>query len=706
MSIHVDIESFSTAGYVWDAVGQKWLPPEGSSTKKGLNIVGVINYARHPSARVVCLAWDDNIWWPGDPPPLKLWQHVRAGGIIDAWNTMFELNLWNACLVKQGWPELTIEQMRDGQPRARAWGLPAALDKAGKVLQLDIKKDTDGKRLMKLFSMPRNPSAKDRRIVTMPAEDPAEAKKYGDYCLTDVVVETDLLRVLPELSDFEFKVWQCDQRVNARGIPVDMVAVGHATELMRQGECILNAELATITDGKVTAHSLCAQLTVWCNERGAKLVDMKSDTVTECLERDDLDPGVRRSLEIRQTLSSVSCKKVHAFRLRTHDGRIHDQTVYMGAERTGRWAAYGAQVQNMPRGLPDWTPAKTEGFLTDIACRDYGQIAAKWGDPFKALSSSVRGLIKAPPGYRLITADYSAIEAVVLAVLSGEQWRIDVFKGDGKIYEASASAITGTSVAEYAAYKAKHGKHHPDRGGLGKVAELASGYHGGVGAWLNFGAADFFTPQRCEEHRKDWEGITAWKRSKGYKTQSLQDFVIGKQVKAWRKASPMIVKFWDEIGAAAVAAVKSPGSIHRYRDISYQVEHGTLYCLLPSGRRLAYHNASVIPGRFGGDAIQFYGWNTDPKRGAIGWVPLNTYSGKLTENICQAVARDILANAYLEAEAAGYDTIFSVHDELITEMMHGRGTLAGLIAAMLRLPKWAEHYPLRAAGWVDDRFQK
>lgn len=705
MSIHIDFETFSAAGYVWDVLKTQWGCPEGSK-KKGFKAVGLEVYARHPSTKVFCLAWDKNLWWPWMPVPPHLRQHVESGGILAAWNSEFEYWIWREVLAARlGWPELRLEQLTDGTPRARAWSVPGKLETCAEVMQLVVKKDKEGERLMKIFSWPRNPTKTNPRLVTSAADSPVEAAKYGQYCLRDVEVETGLARVLPELPEFEKQVWAVDQRINVRGIPVDVEAIEHAAELLRQAERVLNAELNTLTAGEVPKHSVHAKLRAWCNERGAELADMTADTLRDAV-KGELTPEVRRAIEIRQSLSAVSTKKVWAFRNRMTRGRIHGQFVYCGADRTGRWAGFGIQPHNFPRGDPDWTPEKTEEFLTDIACRDYHAINAKWGDPLVALKNSLRGLIKAKPGYRFLCGDFSAIEAVVLAVLAGEEWRLDVFRGDGKIYEASASAITGNALSTYEAYKkANPKKHHPDRA-LGKVAELASGYGGSVGAWLNFGADKFFTPERCEEHREKWESFCQWMRSKGRDEPTLQDYAIKLQVKAWRKASPNIVKFWAGLEDAALAAIYEPGVKFKYRDISYVVEDGTLYCQLPSGRRLAYHQVHIVPGKFGGDAVGYYGYNTNAEKGPLGWVPLNTYGGKLVENTVQAVARDLLANALLKIEAINYDTVLHVHDEACAEMLIGRGTLEEMIEAMLDFPDWAKHYPLRVEGWSGDRFRK
>lgn len=714
--IHIDFETFSAAGYVWNG---RWRPMEGTK-KTSLPVVGAEVYACHPSTQVICLAWDDQIWSPGDPFPTPLWEHVCDGGLITAWNVAFEYWVWNNVL-SPVWPLLTLSQLRDAMPRARAWALPGALGKAAKVLQLSEQKDTKGQSLIRKLSGPRNPTKND---PSMRCRDHTLVTEMRDYCLQDVVTERAVARSMPELSAYELRVWQLDQKINTVGIPVDIDAVDNAIELIRQAETALNAELNVLTGGRVENSDQLDALKVWAGSRGYQMDSIDKSAVTAALKDPKIPHDVKRALEIRQALSSKSTKKVWAFKHRLLNGRIYGQFVYCGADRTGRWSGYGIQPHNFPRGdakvkrnseglfgsvgaPAKWCPEATEQFLRslgliasfDIAFRTMQE---RWGDPLKALSASLRGFIKAMLGKRLICSDFRAIEAVVLAVLAGEQWRIDVFNGHGLIYETSASKITGISVDEYVAYAKKHDSHHPDRQ-LGKLAELASGYQGGVGAWRNFGAAEFFTPERCEEYRADWVRHQADGTRNRY---TLQDYAIQRQVWAWRKASPKIKEFWYGLQHTAMAAIREPGIAHGHREISYVVERGTLYCVLPSGRRLAYHQVRIGQGRFG-DAIFYHGNNTNPKYAAMGWVELDTYGGKLVENVVQAVARDILAHAMLNLDDAGYTIVWHVHDEIVCEEPEGRGSVAEVEHLMGDLPDWAKGWPVIAVdGWEGDRYRK
>jgi DNA polymerase len=286
----------------------------------------------------------------------------------------------------------------------------------------------------------------------------------------------------------------------------------------------------------------------------------------------------------------------------------------------------------------------------------------------------------ASPGHELISSDYSAIEAVVLAVLAKEQWRIEVFQTHGKIYEASAAAVSGVSLQEILNHKSRTGEQHPLRA-LGKVAELASGYQGSEGAWKKFGADKFMT-----------------------------DVEINAGVKKWRKESPNIVNFWYGLERIAIAAVQNPGSYHSYNEITYGCNGNTLYCRLPSGRLLCYQQPSIVvekmPWGSQKPVLYYWGWNSDATKGPIGWIRISTYGGKLCENVVQATARDILTYAMLNLDRAGWSIVLHVHDEIVCEDATGRN-VEELEDIMNIMPPWAKGWPIKASGgWKGRRYRK
>lgn len=362
--------------------------------------------------------------------------------------------------------------------------------------------------------------------------------------------------------------------------------------------------------------------------------------------------------------------------------------------------AIGKGGEGATKARPEWTVEAVEAAIKDIMMRDLDYILEAWGDPCALLAGCLRGLFIAAEGKVLMCNDFSAIEAVALACLSRCQWRFDVFNTHGKIYEMSAAKISGVPFEEFAEYKKANGMHHPLRKSLGKVAELASGYGGWVGAWAAFGA---------EEHFKD--------------EREIKDAIV-----AWREASPEIVEFWGgqhrQIGAkpwdsrpelfglegAAVAAILSPGEYFQVNDITFAVANDILYCRLPSGRFLHYHRPRLDRGedhfRRPSYKITFEGYNSNAAKGPMGWVRMETYGGRLAENVTQAVSADIQAEALKRCEAAGYPVVMHTHDELTAEVPLNGPTLEAMTAIMAERPAWASWWPIRCAGWEHKRYQK
>jgi DNA polymerase len=329
----------------------------------------------------------------------------------------------------------------------------------------------------------------------------------------------------------------------------------------------------------------------------------------------------------------------------------------------------------------EWCVEVVDLALNDIATRDLQYVEQQWGNAVAAVSGCLRGLFSAAPGCDLICSDYSAIEAVVGAELAGEAWRQEVFQTHGNIYLASASKITGTPLEEYLRYKKENNRHHPDRK-KGKVAELASFYGGGLGAWKAFGADEFLTDEEIQDN-----------------------------VRAWRAASPAVTAFWWGLQDAAVLAIQLPGRCYSYRGISYGVQNDILFCRLPSGRTLTYHQPRVaskmMPWGKETVCITYMGWNSNYLNGPVGWMQLETYGPKMVENCCQAVARDILAHGMMQLAAAGYPIVLHVHDEVVAEVPAGTGSIEEFERIMSTMPAWAAGWPVKAAnGWRGQRYRK
>lgn len=710
----LDFETYSEAGHVWG--GSKWgaLPGAGSGkTRYGLFCVGAAVYAQHPSTRILCAAYDLGdgpvSWVPGDQRPNDLFEYVAAGGILDAWNAAFERWIWTEVGVKRyGWPRLRdpIRQFRCDMARARSYSLPGSLDKAGAVLQLENRK-LEGKRLLDKFSKPRNPTAKDRRARIRLKDDPVDARRLVEYNVGDIVAEAEAASRCPPLDADELEFWFVDQAINLRGVCIDLEGVENCIAVIEQAHARYNAELYKITH--VDSASEVQKLLTWLKREGFGLDSLDEETVSGWLKRPALPEHVQRVLKIRQMLASSSVKKVYAMRIQAaRGGRLHDLFTFHGA-RTGRATGNGPQPQNLPRKGPpvskcrtcghhhavskrgcSWCGATTSGeeeewgigavehALSVIATRDFEAVEHFFGDAMSTVSGCLRGLFVAAEGHDLICSDYSAIEAVVLAMVSGEQWRIDTFRGDGKIYERSASKITGIPYEEYAAYKARTGHHHPTRNSVGKIAELALGYQGWIGAWKQFGG-----PGTDDE--------------------------IKKTILVWRDASPAIPCLWGNLELAAIRAATAPGTTQEIGDtgMTFRIEHGALRLKLPSGRHLTYHSPIIRQGDRGKLVLDFWGWNSNPKQGAMGWVRLSTWGGKLTENVVQAISRDILRHAMVALERAGYPIVLHVYDEIVAEVPKSFGSIGEFERIMATMPAWAEGWPIRATGgWRGKRFRK
>lgn len=736
----IDFETFSAAGYIWRADKRKWAAPAGCAPQnRGLPAVGLWAYAEHPTAEVLTLSYDlhDGAsvrrWNPTMPPPLDLFAYLARGGLVEAHNVMFERVIWEkVCVPRYGWPPLNPAQLRCSMAKAQAWAIPGALGKIGDALNLPVKKDADGGRLIKLLCCPQNPTTKQPALRIRREDDPAEYANLDSYCDFDVATESAASRVIPDLPPHELEYWLIDQAINHRGVAVNRRGIDDCLAVLEQALDQYGAELRAITGGiEVTELQ---QLRGWLAAQGVHMATMDADAIADSL-KGDLPAACRRVLEIRAAIGSASVKKLYAMANQAAaDDRLHNLIVYHGA-RTGRPTGEGPQPLNLPKAGPKlrwcgdvdcgrpyaasapgcpwcgadaafstpsgWKAEAVPHVLGVMGHRSLPLVEHYFGNAVLAIAGCIRGLFVAGPGRELICSDYSAIEAVVTAALSGERWRIDTIREGTCIYLASAARITGTGVEEYLEYKRQHGEHHPDRQKIGKPAELGLGFGGWLGAWRQFDDTDTFT-----------------------------DDEVKRNIIAWRDASPLIVEFWggqrrkvvdpftgryewrDELyglEGAAVGAVLWPGVAQESRGITYQVIDDVLYCTLPSGRRLAYHQPRLAPSdrRPGELSLSFMTNNKNPKMGPLGWVRMQTYGGRLCENVVQAVASDILRHASKLLEAAGYPIVLHVYDEIVAEAPVGWGSIEEFERIMATLPDWAEGWPIRATGgWRGDYYRK
>jgi DNA polymerase len=742
-----DFETFSPAGFEWTPELEKFKCPKGA-TKKGLPAVGAAAYMRHPLTDVLHCSYNlkdgsgPKRWRPSQPLPLDLFAYLakfdpRApssysqAGIIEAHNSMFELRACFDILTKRyGWPPLHLRQFRCSMAKARAHALPGGLEPLGTVLGIAHGKDPEGKRLINKFSIPRDPTKKDARLRILPEEDPVDAEALYRYNDRDIVAESEASALIPDLPPMELEYWLADQQINFRGVGCDVPAVHDCIEILEQALVKYNDELYHLTGGAVARASELSKLKAWLSTRGVRTDVMDEDALDELLANPSLPDECRRALEIRQLVGSASVKKIYAMaRQVTPDGNLCDMAIYHGA-RTGRDNGDGVQPLNMPKAGPSlkwcvttgdpysqkikqcpwcaldtcsafgeltpWEPRAVDCVLGIIATRSLDIVEYYFGNALLCISGCARGLFIAREDHQLQGVDYSSIEAVVAAAVSGEQWRLDAFAAGRDIYLESASRIT---KKPYDWYMSNGGKKHPDRQRVGKPAELGLGFGGWLGAWRQFD-----------------------------KSNTYSDDEVKQLVNAWRSASPRIVEMWGGqcrgkpwapdrmelygLEGMAILAIQNPGVEYSYGPITYFEERDCLYCKLPSGRHLAYHKPRLwASDKWEGQLqITFNGWNSNPNKGAIGWIRMSTYGGSLFENVVQAIARDIMAHGVLALEAAGFPVVLRVHDEVVTEVPldSTTHTIARQVALMTSLPPWAEGWPVRAAGWEapQKRFMK
>jgi len=766
----LDFETYSEAGCYFDPVKNRWHGPVGAPKgKKGLFVVGAAVYAEHPTTEVLKLAYNlkdgrgIRRWKPGMPLPYDLIEHVRAGGMLEAWNSAFEWWIWNlVCVRRYGFPELPYPQLRCAMAKARASGYPGALGIAGAVMALTVQKDAKGSALLDKFSVPRNPTKPDARLRHHPDDFPAESEQLADYNVIDIVTEAEASARVPDLEGEELQFWLADQLINRRGVAVDVGPLADCVSIVQQCLTRFDAELCALTGGVVQRASELAKLKGWLGAHGVHMMDGKGGMDEEAITAQLVIMKAQgragtppyRALELRQLVGSASVKKVFSMTNQASSrGRLHDLYNYHGA-RTGRPTGEGPQPTNLPKagpsvyrcmcgkyhgthaaacpwcGLPvikrkpaEWGPEAVEDALAILKTRSLEAVRYFFGDALLTVSGCLRGLFVAADGHELICSDFSSIEGVVTACLAGEDWRVEMFQTHGKAYELSVSKITGIPFAEIMATagydvslpewwhddKRKFkGPHHPMRQTIGKVAELASGFGGWINAWKRFGADEF-----------------------------MADDEIKEAILAWRAASPNIVEFWGGqerregyrrtpelfgLEGMAIAAILEPGTAFpvmrrdgTHTGITYRVHGDALYCTLPSGRHLTYHRPRLLPNprEYGGQyQISFEGYNTNPQMGPTGWVTMYTYGGKLCENVVQATARDIQRSAIIGAEETGYHVVLHVYDEIVAEVRLGTGkTVEGLERCMGRMPRWANYrgqpWPIKAhGGWAGRRYRK
>lgn len=590
----------------------------------------------------------------GETIPLPVLNALTDENVLKwAFNAQFE----RICLSKYIGKHMTAKAWRCTMVWAATLGLPLSLEGVGAVLGLEKQKLTEGKELIRYFCTPGK--LRDGTTIRhLPQDAPERWEQFKKYNIRDVEVEMSIQQRLSKfpVSETEWQNYILDQEINDRGIMLDMDLVESAIECdneMRESNLQTAREITGLENPNSTV-----QLKEWLSEQGVKTETLSKDAIEELLS--EATDNVAEMLNIRKQLAKSSVKKYTAMETAVcKDSRARGLIQFYGANRTGRYAGRLIQVQNLPQNhLPDLEQARTlvkKGFYNDIEML-YDFV------PF-VLSELIRTAFVPKPGCRFYVADFAAIEARVIAWLAGESWRQDVFASGGDIYCASASQMFHVPVE-------KNGVNGHLRQ-KGKIAELALGYGGSVGALKAMGAVQM-----------------------GIDESELQPLVD-----AWRRANTKIVRFWYAVDSAVKECIKE-GHDTKTHGISFSLQSGILFITLPSGRRLAYVKPRIGENRFGGESVTYEGIS-----GAKKWERLESYGAKFVENIVQATARDILAEAMLRLNTSGFDIVMHIHDEAVIEAAP-ETSLDEICRVMGQTPAWADGLILRADGYVCDFYRK
>ena len=598
----------------------------------------------------------------GEELPQEVLDAIDDPNVIKwAWNAQFE----RTCIGHYLGRVLSPDSWRCSMVHAASLSLPLSLKEAAKALKTGEQKDKAGENLIKYFSVPCKPTkANGGRTRNLPEHNPEGWQQFKDYCVQDVRTERDIrkrLEVFP-LMEHEWDFYHMDQRINDRGVLIDKQLVEQAItcDLLLSESMTKKAYELT---GLENPNSV-SQLKSWLQERGIAVDSLGKKEVAAMitdLDKHSCDQEALDMLKLRLQMAKSSVKKYQAAdRCTCADGRARGLFQFSGANRTQRWSGRNIQLQNLPQNHISTLDEARE--LVKMGCFD--MVESIYGNTPDILSQLIRTMLIAKPGNKFIVADFSAIEARVLAWLAGEEWRMEAFKNGEDIYCASASQMFGVPVV-------KHGINGELRQ-KGKVAELACGYGGAAGALISMGALDM-----------------------GLSEEELPNLIAD-----WRSSNPKIVQFWWDIEKAAIETIKD----HKDRQvgrIGVQFSNNTLWLQLPSRRRLAYVKPKLQPNRFGRLSITYEGMGQNNK-----WSRSETYSGKLVENITQATARDLLAEAMWRIEKAGLDIVGHVHDEVILEVPKDGTTVEDVCQIMNQNPEWADGICLSSAGYSGSYYFK
>jgi len=640
-------------------------------TRSTLDItdVGASRYAADPNTGVWCCAYavDDGpikVWTPGEPIPEEFIEAARdPDWVVAAHNDAFERAIEERILApRYGWPIVPLDRHRCTMAMALACALPGKLKTVANVLELSARKDDDGARLMLEMARPRKPRAGEPDGLYW-HDDPAKIDRLITYCKQDIEVERELFHRLPPLVDSEQALWVLDAIINARGFHTDGPLLDAASKIAEAANIVAQDELARITAGALTSTNQTEAMQGWLCEHGCEVEDIQKPTLRHALRRKALDPVVRRVMELRLGAAHSAAAKVLALlSWRNDDGRVRGTFRFHGAG-TGRWTGLGVQPQNFKRDS-EGMEAKRVAVVTG----DLAHVQSLYTQPLEAVGDIARAMISAAPGHRFLVGDFSGIESRVLAWVSGEKSKLEMW---------SKFDQTGDPKDEpYYIFGRNFGQPEESARGTGKTSDLAFGYQGGIGAWDRLAPDD---DASTDDDKKRYQ-------------------------QTWRKLHPRTVKFWGNVNFAAIQAVRNPNTEFTCQKLRLISDGNFLRITLPSGRVLSYPFPRLGNDKFGNSIVIFKdnekGKFVDCRHGQ------GAYGGLWTENIVQAISRDLLAAAMHRLEAAGYPIVLHVHDEIVAEAPDGFGNVEEFTRLITALPDWANGLPVAAKVRNGPRFAK
>jgi DNA polymerase len=691
--------------------------------------VGAHIYASHPTTEILCVGYclDDKpvkTWHPDESVPLEFKHAFRDQSYVAvAHNAAFERQIEQHILgPKYGFPIFPVERNVCTMAMSLALALPGGLERIAKVLNLTHTKDIIGRRAMLQVSKPRRARKQEDPTRTHWYDDAERLLRLDQYCIDDVETTREIFDSIPELSEREYQVWLLDQKINDHGIYLDERLMLAAKKIVETALPSFDRELTQLTNGRVTAITQVTKLKEWIS-RFYSVNTLRKDDLDDLLDRNDLPKQVRRALELRAQGAHAAVKKIDALlNRRNGNGRICGAFVYHAAG-PGRWSSRGAQLQNMKRSMTE----DVNKAISIISTGSYIRAKKEYKNPLSVIGDLIRATITAAPGNTLIGADFSGIEARVTAWVAGEVKKLDAFRafdaGTGPDpYIIAAAAVLGIdAIGLNERYKAGDPVAREQRQ-VGKACELAFGYQGGVNAFKRFMPSSSLIsagPAQANWDKRHGVGPAGGERDAAIE-EDFTDVQIDNIKRRWRQAHPNIAQLWDMLAQAAWRVVKDHSlQLTLFDRFAFECDdQPIMWITLPSGRKLAYPHARV--GNFykhpSGLVIESLKKNMWSARTAVGfkdasagqWRDVIIYGGFLTENIVQAISRDILAEAMLRIDRAGFTIVAHIHDECVIEvakknMEQSKQRFSRL---MNTVPAWAKDLPIKANAWTADRYVK